>query len=720
MNKAVLLIGVVLLALLTFVRALDPAPVSGLREAYFDSLQKIAPREPSALPVRVVDIDEVSLQRLGQWPWPRDQLGEMVDRLTQYGAAAIVFDVLFPEPDRMSPARLAETLAQRGMLAEEVTTEDLDALDNDLSFARAIAASNVVLGTANSTDASAGTVSGMAGIVEVGEMPSEGLLPFTAAVPMLKPLRDAAAGIGVINISPFDAATIVRRVPLVWRGPEGVLPTLSIEGLRIATGESTLVLVGSPDLAGFMTSLRITGTEIPTTPDGQIWVRYRKNTPDLYVPAWKVLEEGTDPELQAALEGNIVFIGTSAAGLLDIRTTALGENVPGVSIHAQVLEQILLGDFLRRDGLVEALEILSFLVLGLVVVGVMSRAGPVASILTGGGVAVLVGAASWFAFRDGGVLFDATFPLIGGFLAFAGLSAYQFVIADRDKRMIRRSFAHYVAPSVLQQIESTGHRLELGGVSQQVTVMFSDIRGFTPLSETMSATELVEVLNRLFTELGDEILREQGTIDKFIGDAIMAFWNAPLEQPDHPAKAAAAALRMREALRRFNEAKHAPLPVAVALGLATGEVCVGNIGSRDRFNYTVVGETVNQAARIETNCRTVDYDILVARETAMGAPDMAFLDAGKLALKGVSERMAVFILVGGPELALSPAFVALKVAHGRLLDAIAAGSDEVPALIAACRAQAIALEPGLQTFYDRIPKRLADFGAPAPQMAAAQ
>ncbi len=217
--------------------------------------------------------------------------------------------------------------------------------------------------------------------------------------------------------------------------------------------------------------------------------------------------------------------------------------------------------------------------------------------------------------------------------------------------------------------------------------MFSDIRGFTPLSETMSATALVELLNHLFTQLGDEILKEQGTIDKFIGDAIMAFWNAPLEQPDHQAKAAAAALQMREALKRFNDEKHAPLPVAVALGLASGEVCVGNIGSRDRFNYTVVGETVNQAARIEAGCRTVDYDILVARDAALGAPDMAFLDAGRLALKGVGERIHTFILVGGPELALSPAFVALKVAHGRLLDAIAAGSDAVPALLADCRAQ---------------------------------
>ncbi len=177
---------------------------------------------------------------------------------------------------------------------------------------------------------------------------------------------------------------------------------------------------------------------------------------------------------------------------------------------------------------------------------------------------------------------------------------------------------------------------------------------------------------------------------------------------------------MREALKRFNAERHAPLPVAVALGLASGEVCVGNIGSRDRFNYTVVGETVNQAARIEAGCRTVDYDILVARDTALGAPDMAFLDAGRLALKGVGERVHCFILVGGPELALSPAFVGLKVAHGRLVDAMAAGAPEQAELLAACAAQAQQVEPGLQSFYARLPARGADYGAPADQMTAAQ
>lgn len=708
MRKIVFVIGLVLLCLLTIVRAFDPGPTRALRDAYFDTLQRIFPRQDADLPIRIVDIDEASLLRLGQWPWPRDLLAELVDRIAGYGAAVVVFDVLFPEPDRMSPSSLAGRLKDSGLLVPGVTALDLSALDNDLRFAQSIAMTSVILGTAQSSDQTAPGLSPKAGFVEIGAAPSEGLLPLEATVPVLPPLLAAAAGVGVVNVSPFDAANVVRRVPLMWRGSAGVLPSLAVEALRVATGGTTFVLVGAPDLTGFAQALRLDDAEIPLTPDGQMWVRYRPDTRKMYLPAWTVLAETPDPAVAARLAGNIVFIGTSAAGLLDIRTTALGENVPGVSIHAQVLEQILLGDYLRRDGLVEALEVIVFLALGLAVTGVMAAAGPVASITAGLAAALVVTGGSWLAFRDYGVLFDATYPLIGGFLAFAGLLAFQFVVSDRDKRMIRRSFSHYVAPSVLSVIERGGHKLQLGGVAQPVTVMFSDIRGFTALSETLTATELVDLLNRLFTDLGAEILREQGTIDKFIGDAIMAFWNAPLEMNDHPARAATAALAMRSALRRFNAEGRAPVPVAMALGLATGQVCVGNIGSRDRFNYTVVGETVNQAARIEAGCRIVDYDILVSRQVALAAPGLAFLEAGTLDLKGVSERIATCILVGGPEVAQSRAFADLRDAQARVIQALKCGTDPAESAFA-CHALAGGIDPGLTAFVDRMLLRSADF-----------
>ncbi|MCF1710841.1 adenylate/guanylate cyclase domain-containing protein [Tabrizicola sp. J26] len=708
MRKTVVVLGCILLGILTLLRAQDPQPIQSVREAYFDLLQRLRPREAADLPVRVVDIDEASLQELGQWPWPRDLLAQLVDRLRGYGAAVVAVDVLFPEPDRMSPARLAATLSAKGLLAPGLTPSDLAPIDSDRHFAEAISRSLVVLGTSQSTDSAAQPITGKAGVVEIGEAPALGLPSIPHAVPILPVLQEAAASIGVVNISPFDTATVIRRIPILWKTPDGILPALSIEALRLALGETTYIISGAPDLSGFVEQIRLGQFQIPTTPDGSLWLHYRHDTPDLYVPARSVLAEGEDPGLRARLEGQIVLIGTSAAGLLDIRTTALGENVPGVSIHAQMIEQILSGGFLRRDGLVEASEVISFLLLGLIVTLVMSIAGPVASIAAGLLSAVLVTGASWIAFTRAGILFDATFPLIGGFLAFAGLTAYQFVIADRDKRMIRRSFAHYVAPSVLTQIERGGHRLELGGVIKPVTVMFSDIRDFTPLSETMTAHELVELLNRLFTELGDEILVEQGTIDKFIGDAIMAFWNAPLDLPDHEVRAAVAALRMRHALSRFNASGAAPKPVRLALGLASGTVCVGNIGSRDRFNYTVVGETVNLAARIESGCRRVGYDILLARATAEAATGLAILPAGTLTLKGVSERIPASILIGDATLAATDGFKNLMRLHA---DLVATMADSPPAeeLLTRCRAAGEAIEPGLAGFYDAIAQRSEDF-----------
>jgi adenylate cyclase len=704
----VLALGLALLAGLTVLRAFDPAPLQGLRDLYFDGLQRLSPREPADLPVRVVDIDEASLQAIGQWPWPRDQMAELVDRLAALGVAVIAIDVLFPEADRMSPASIARRLDDQGLLAATVSDQDLAGLDSDLAFATAIAQANVVLGTSQSTDPAAPPVEGKAGFVEIGLLPSASLPGLPAAVPILPPLREAATGIGVINISPFDAATVIRRVPLVWRGPLGLLPTFSVEALRVALGETTYQLMGSPDLEGVVEALRLADFTIPTTPDGSLWVHYRPDSPDLYVSALEVLRGGNEAALAERLAGSIVLIGSSAAGLLDLRTTALGENVPGVSIHAQMLEQILTGDYLRRDALVEAVEIIAFLGLGLAVIGVMSISGPLASMATGFAAAVLVTLGSWVAFTRYGLLFDAVFPLAAGFVVFAALSAFQFVVADRDKRMIRRSFSHYVAPSVLQQIEQSGHRLALGGEIRTVTVMFADIRDFTPLSELVSATELVELLNRLFTDLGDQILRHQGTIDKFIGDAVMAFWNAPLLTEDHPARAGLAALDMRAALARFNTAGLSPRPVNLAIGVATGAACVGNIGSRDRFNYTAVGETVNQAARIEGGCRRVAYDILFAEASAAKAPGLAWLPAGNLRLKGVTEPVAASILVGGPAMAGSADFAALRSRHGALLRALTERRAWQPRL-EECEEIALTLEPGLGGFYAAIADRLADF-----------
>jgi adenylate cyclase len=700
-----------LLVALVAIRAADPWPVQGVREGYFDLLQRVAPRPASeGLPVRVVDIDEASLARLGQWPWPRHRLADLVDRLTALGAASVSFDVLFAEPDRLSASRIAEDPLVRAAIGAEPWLDSLSEMDNDRIFAEALARSFVVLGVASAGGAGTTDTRALAGFAEVGPDPSAYLPEMPTTTPIVPSLEAQALGIGAINVSPETVdGGIVRTVPLIWRGPSGPIPGLAVEALRLALGETTYVLLGNQDASG-LSMLRLGGYDIPTDDAGQLRVRYRHEDPSLYVSAADVLDDARIAEVAPAIEGHVVLVGTSAAGLLDIRTTVLGDAVPGVSIHAQIIEQILTDAYLRRSDVVAGFEILALIGLGLIVGAVMLVTGAGGSVLAGGSAAVLLVATSWYAFNRAGILFDVTFPLVGGFVAFSSLAMLQFVATDREKRLIRRSFSKYVSEDVLGEIEKRGHSLELGGEVREVTILFSDILGFTPLSESMSAQDLVALLNALFTDLTDEILKTRGTVDKYVGDSIMAFWNAPLDLPDHPAAACRAALGMRAALSRFNTARAAAgaPAIAMAFGLASGTACVGNIGSRARYNYSVIGETVNRSARIEANCRHVAFDILVSEEIAGAAKGFATLDAGAPDLKGVSARTRTAIVVGDENLAVTEAFRLLAGMHGALLDTLSRGED-APTLRARCAEAGEALCPGLEAFYARLPARMGDF-----------
>ena len=706
------LVGLGLILLGCFVRVADPYPVQMTRLIYFDVLQRIAPRafDPD-LPVRVVDIDERSLTEWGQWPWPRTQLAQMVERLGHYGAAAIAFDVLFAEPDRYSPSTLLQDPALSGLLRVDRAAAYLD---NDVSFGAEIANWPVVLGVAARQTDSGAVVVPKAGLVEIGENPAAGLVHVDHWTGLAPPLAEDAAGIGGVNVSPFGGLGVVRRVPVLWAGPDGVLPGLGIEALRVAIAAPVIFVEGSQDEVGIVLEAGLGDFILPTTENGEIWVRYRRDDPRLYLSADDILQQRDNPALRAQIEGRIILVGTSAAGLFDMRETALGESVPGVSIHAQIIEQIILGEMLSRSDVTAALELLAFVSLGVVVTVVMSSFGAVASFIAGGIAAAVVIAISWLAFQNQSLLFDATFPLAGGMANFGLLAGYLFVSTEREKRVIRQTFSHYVAPEILDEMEANGHRLQLGGETQEITVMFSDIRGFTPLSESVPATDLVALLNELFSRIGDQILLERGTIDKFIGDAVMAFWNAPLPVEDHPHRAARAALKMRKALRVFNT-----LPVmqghpeiVLATGCATGMACVGNIGSRSRFNYTVIGNVVNVAARIEEICRHVGYDILISQAVQRAArSDLALLEAGFVDLKGKSEPEPIYVLVGDRVLAETKAFQDLALAHDRLLTAI---RDRMPqpavnSLCDACAVLAARVEPGLAGFYLTLLGRIADF-----------
>ena len=705
-------VGIILIVFGLVLRVSDPYPVQAARLVYFDYLQRLSPREYTPdLPVKVVDIDENSLAELGQWPWPRTMISQLVLRLGELGAAVLVFDTLFAEPDRYSPARLAEDPVFAELLGDP---KRFEGIDNDLRLAASIAQIPTVLGVAVRPGDATNQPLPRAGIIEIGEQPASGLASAPAWTGLAPPLGDFTSGIGAINVSPNVGSGVVRQVPLVWNGPTGVMPSLSIEALRLAIQENNVFVEGALDESGVVLSVGLGPFTIPTTESGQIWVRFRRDDPDLYVSALDVMTSTDETALRSKVEGRIILVGTSAAGLLDLRETALGDSVPGVSIHAQIIEQILLSEVLERSDITAALELLTFLCLGLILLSVMMISGAVMSLVSGGVGAGIVLAISWYAFQNNATLFDATFPLLGGLMTFGALASFQFIVADQDKKAIRTSLSHYVAPDVLSEIERTGYDLELGGEDQEITVMFADIRDFTPISESISATELVSLLNEMFDTMGAEILAERGTIDKFIGDAIMAFWNAPVPIDDHPLRAAQAALRMRSALKGFNQS---PImndrpPISIAMGLAAGEACVGNIGSRDRFNYTAIGDVVNVAARIETICRRVAYDIVISESVhQVSSPHLAILDAGVVSLKGKSQPAPIYIVVGDQELAQSAEFKKLFEKHSSLISMMRdkANCEDLAGVMAECTELATLVEPGLTAFYDAILNRREDY-----------
>jgi len=683
-----LIFGLSVIAGLTLLRAADPYPVQVAREVTFDLFQQWRPREVQAeLPIRIVDVDETSLAELGQWPWPRSTMADLSNRLTELGAAAVVFDLLFSEPDRLSPA------------ARVSGGENYDA-----TFAAALASGPTVLSVSQSGRAAVTDLAPKSGLAMTGEDPLAQVPQLGGAAQPLPILADAARGLGVASLD-RDGAGVARRLPMLWRNGDSVLPSLSAEALRVALGVSTLVVIGDSAGAGTVEQLRIGDFAVPTGPSGDIWLYYRHLPQAMYLPAREVLAPGYR-DLTPQIAGHIVLIGTSASGLLDIRASALGTAVPGVSIHAQALEQMLTGTFLDRADWVGGLEMTIFALAGLLIVLAVILTGPVVGLIVSLVIAGLLFSTSWWAFAQPRLLIDPSFALLGALLLYAAMAFFRFAVTDADRRRIRRAFAHYVEPSLLNRIEADARLLELGGDLRELTVMFSDVRNFSALAERTTPAGLVDILNRLFAALGQAIVNEQGTIDKFMGDAVMAFWNAPVDVDRHATRACLAALAMREALHRLNATSEEP--IAIGIGIATGPALVGNVGFERRFDYSCIGDTVNVASRIEGACRAVGHDILVTEETAAAAANLALLPAGAVELKGMTGREPIHILVGDAVTRNTPAFAALRAAHTELLAALAVGQDHLRALDI-CRREALAVDARLGTFYEACQTRIEDF-----------
>ncbi|MEW9805745.1 CHASE2 domain-containing protein [Mesorhizobium sp. ZMM04-5] len=643
------------------------SPLDRLNVLVFDAYQKLKPRETTESAVAIVDIDDESIRRLGQWPWSRAVVASVIDRLTAEGAAAIGLDIVFSEPDRTSPALAVAQLESQGF---QVTYPgSTDDLDHDKALALSFSKAPVVAGLVLSDGIDTPAPAPKAGFAFAGDNPAEYLPSFPGAVRNLSILDDAAPGIGVFSFPPAEDG-IVRRIPLVSRQGDNLYPALSVESLRIAQGASSVVVKSTGASGEFdtgepgMTALKVGALEVPTAPDGRIWVYYMSDPTSPIVPAYRLLGEA-DPEVGAQIEGRIVLIGTSAVGLRDLVSTPQRAGFPGVLVHAEIIDQIINGKFLTRPDWAVGLEIAVAVALGLIVLAFLPWLSTFANVLiAAGAMAVSIGGC-WLAFANYDLLLSPILPAQASLLAFGVASGVRLLLSESESRYIRGAFGHYLSPAMVEQLVENPDSLVLGGENRELTILFCDIRSFTTISESMEPTQLTDFLNNFLTPMTNVLMQHGATIDKYIGDAIMAFWNAPLDIADHRQRGCESVLAMLDALKVLNATLEKP--VRIGVGLNTGVCCVGNLGSRQRFDYSAIGDSVNVGSRIEGLTKLYGLSNLVADSTASQVKGLAMLEVDKVMVVGRDEATLVYTLVGGRERATDPEFEGLKRLHDRFI-----------------------------------------------------
>ncbi|MGA7805298.1 CHASE2 domain-containing protein [Bradyrhizobium sp.] len=657
------LICLVLLVGFAALRILDPAPVEELRVRTFDNFQVIAPRVKTMRPVTIVDIDEQSLAKLGQWPWSRTRIADMIVNLTRLGAVVIAFDVVFAEPDRLNPDIVADSMRY----LDEVTRAKLRALpSNDQILAEAIKRSRVVLGETglSSVEAEFDKTLPLTGFAMLGEDPQRFLFDFPGLLRNVHFLEEAAAGRGLITIKP-ERDGIIRRVPMMMRAQDATMPSLSFEILRLVTGTPTIIIKSGKE---GITSVALRGLELPTDRNGQLWIHFAHQDPSIYVSAADVLDGSVPSE---RIQGKLVLIGTSAVGLNDIKTTPVSPTMPGVEVHAQVLEAALTRSLLSRPSYGLVLEIGVALLLGALVIMFAPGLGPVTLVVVGALFASVLIGVSWYFYTRQRLLIDFTYPLLSTTAIYLTLIFTSFVREQAQRRQIRSAFGQYLSPALVAQLAQSPEKLVLGGEEREMTIMFSDVRGFTSISETYKHDPqgLTRLMNRFLTPLTNAILARKGTIDKYMGDAIMAFWNAPLDDTEHQLNACAAAVDMLDRIEEVNkerelEAKqggHVYLPLNIGVGLNTGTCVVGNMGSDLRFDYSVLGDSVNLASRLEGQSKEYGFPIIVGSRTALAVKDkFAILELDFIMVKGKKEPEVIYAIAGREDTAQSERFQRLR------------------------------------------------------------
>ena len=650
--------------------------IESWRNKVFDFYQDIKPREipPAAQkPVTIIDIDEQSLETIGQWPWARTVLSQMVENLMQMGAVLVAFDIVFAEPDRLNPENVAVSMPG---LDDETKGKLLIMKSNDRIFAEMLAKSRVVLGQAGRPSETEGIkgppVKKSIGILKdntFGEAPEpyEFIPRFPSLVRNISILERAAnhrfGGYGVFSVGEGTDG-IVRSISGFFGHEGDYFPALSIEMLRIATGRQTVVV--KTNAAGIQEIAIAKGLSVKTDSKGRIWPYYSRHDKAKYVSAVSVLDGTVDP---AMIKGKLTILGTSAVGLRDIRSIPTEKDIPGVEVHAQAIETIVANQYLLRPNIAYSVEPALLLLGGIIMIILVPWVGAkwtaiVFLMVAGGSLG-----ASWYLFAEERTLIDASYGVVGIFIMYSSMTYAGYSREEAERRQTRDAFSKYLSPDMVERVAGDPGALKLGGDQREMTLLFCDVRGFTTISEQFDAVGLTALINKLLTPLTNVILQRKGTIDKYMGDCIMAFWNAPLDDADHPYNGCTSALAMLAEMEPLNarlkeeadQEGRNHIPLKVGVGLNTGPCVVGNMGSDMRFDYSVLGDAVNLAARLEGQSKSYGMNVVLGPNTYAAVKDrLATIDLDYIQVKGKTSGTYIYGLLGDETVLADPQFQRLK------------------------------------------------------------
>lgn len=647
----------------------DPLPLQIVRNSTFDQFQRLKPRIYRETPVAIIDIDDDSLSRLGQWPWPRTRIAELLTILQASKPAAIAVDIIFAEKDRTSPQAMLDfwrlSAEKRQLLA--------NLPDHDEVLAEAIRHGNTSLGFALSATPSRQAAPAIkARYVQIGVSPLPYLLPFQGALPPLPALEHAAAGNGALTFI-SDADGVIRKVPLLLRYQNTLLPSLTAESLRLAQHADNFTLRNQADDLG-LAEVGVGDIHVPTTPGGEIWINYSLPDNRRYIPAWQILAGHID---KSRLRNKILLIGTSAQGLMDLRFSPLGGIIPGIEVHAQAVEQILGGEHLTRPGWANASEMLVIVGGGLLIGATALGHGAIVSFFSFFAALLLLWAAAWHAYADFRFLLDPTVPSLALLTVFLFTSIFRHIYSERSQRWVKQAFSRYISPNLVEYLISHPEELELGGQRQTCSFVFTDLVDFTSLMENLDPSQAVNLLNAYLENMIAIAFSHHGTLDRIVGDAVAIMFSAPIKQPDHQRRALQCALDMQRYAGKYAAELNAK-GIAFGqtrIGVHSGEVIVGNFGGKTIFDYRALGDVVNTASRLEGANKYLGTLICASAATVSGCPEIAKRRIGHLLVKGKSIPLEVYEALDTGTLDPS-ALAAYQAAHALMC---AASAGAIPA-----------------------------------------